>query len=120
MRRAPAWLFCALALAGCDLGPHDAAYFARRLHYLVGQKYGPMAVKSVDASGSALVITLDGPSGWRRGTPSYAMTARFMDGFCHDKVARDYFTEGRQLQLDSQEAGTSTIHGAPTDHCPRT
>ena len=98
--------------------PHTAADYAARTQYLVGQSYGPMHVRSVAAENNSVVITVDGPPGWRQNMPSYAMTAHFIDGFCHDGKAAGYFAEGRSLRFDTVEEGRYPIHGATLDHCP--
>ena len=98
--------------------PHTAADYASRVQYLVGQGYGPMHVSSVTAESNSVVITVDGPPGWRQGMPSYAMTAHFIDGFCQDGKAAGYFAEGRSLRFDTVEEGRYPIHGAALDHCP--
>ena len=98
--------------------PHSAADYAARTQSLVGQSYGPMRIRSVEAENNSVVITVDGPSGWRQGMPSYAMTAHFIDGFCHADKAVGYFAEGRSLRFDTMEEGRYPIHGAPLDHCP--
>jgi hypothetical protein len=98
--------------------PHSAADYAARTQNLVGQGYGPMRIRSVEAENNSVVITVDGPSGWRQNMPSYAMTAHFIDGFCRDGKAAGYFAEGRSLRFDTLEQSRYPIHGAPLDHCP--
>jgi hypothetical protein len=106
-------------LSGCDAGPRDAGYFARRLQSQVGRKVGPMTMKSIVAEGNVLVVTFDGAVGWRRGMPSYAITAYFLEGFCAKPDAAAYFAEGRTLRVDSLEADASPIRGSPATRCPR-
>ena len=98
--------------------PHTAADYAARTQSLVGQTYGPTRIRSVEAENESVVITVDGAPGWRRGMPSYAMTAHFIDGFCHADKAAGYFAEGRSLRFDTMEDGRYLIRGAPLDHCP--
>ena len=98
--------------------PRTASEYASRTQSLVGQSYGPMHIRSVEAENNSVVITIDGASGWRQGIPSYAMTAHFIDGFCHADKAAGYFAEGRSLRFDTMEGGRYLIRGAPLDHCP--
>jgi hypothetical protein len=110
-------ILACLALAACDRGPPDTSYFARRLQTMVGNTYGPVTLRSVAAEGSILVFTFDGEANWRRGTPSYAMTTEFLDGFCQAKLANGYFADGRSLRVDTLEAGAAPIKGAPVTRC---
>jgi hypothetical protein len=112
-------LGCALSLHGCERGPRDARYFARHMQSQVGRTAGPTTISSIAAEGNALVVTLDGEIGWRRGTPSYAITAYFLEGFCKKPDVAVYFTEGRTLRVDSLEKGASAIRGSPVERCPR-
>jgi hypothetical protein len=106
-------------LARCGWRPATAADVAADMQTLVGDKHGDVTIRSVEAEGNVLVITLDGPPGWRQAMPSYAMTAYFVDRVCEDRKAARYFEHGRVLRLDSTDAGAHRVHGAPMDHCPR-
>lgn len=106
------------AQSGCAPSGSGADAYAWRLRNLVGRQIGPLRIGSVAADGAALVFTLDGPEGWRRGTPSYAITAYFLEGFCKAPEAAGYLAAGRALRIDTLEAGKSVIHGPPVHHCP--
>ena len=111
-------LGASLAQSGCVRRPATAAGFARQMQSLVGRTHGDTEVRSVEAEGNVLVITLDGKAGWRQAMPSYAMTAFFVDRICEDPKAAHYFENGRRLRLDSTEGGAYRVRGAPLDHCP--
>lgn len=106
-----------LALAACDSGPPDARAFARRLQAMVGEDFGPVTLRSIEAEGNVLVVTFDGAANWRGGNPSYVITAQFLDGFCEAKAAAGFFGDGRTLRVDTLEAGRSPIKGAPVSRC---
>jgi hypothetical protein len=107
-----------LAQSGCAPSGSGANAYAWRLRSMVGREIGPLRLKSIEADGEVLVFTLDGPEGWRRGTPSYAITAFFLEGFCKAPEASGYLAAGRALRIDTFEAGKSVIHGPPVHHCP--
>ena len=108
-----------LAHSGCARRSGSGADdYARRLQYMVGRPFGPLELKSIEADGEVLVVTFDGPKGWRRGTPSYAITSFFLEGFCHAPEAASYLVAGRTLRVDTFESGESLIHGTPVHHCP--
>jgi hypothetical protein len=108
-----------LADSGCARRPRNGAEdYARRLRPMVGREIGPLELKSVAADGEVLVFTFDGPKGWRRGTPSYAITAFFLDGFCQAPEAAGYLVAGRTLRVDTFEGGEHLIRGNPVHHCP--
>ena len=109
----------AVAQGGCARRSGSGAdRYAREFQHMVGRSYGPLQLKSIEADGNVLVFTLDGPEGWRRGTPSYAITAYFLEGFCKGREASTYLAAGRTLRLDTLEAGKSPIRGTPVQHCP--
>jgi hypothetical protein len=108
-----------LAHSGCARRPRSGADdYAHRLQSMVGRQIGPLDLKSIEADGDILVFTLDGPEGWRRGTPSYAITSFFLEGFCQSPEASGYLVAGRTLRLDTFEDGKSLIKGTPVHHCP--
>jgi hypothetical protein len=108
-----------LAHSGCARRSGSGAdAYAWRLRSMVGREIGPLEIKSIEADGEELVFTLDGPEGWRRGTPSYAITAFFLEGFCKAPEASGYLVAGRALRIDTFEDGKSLIHGPPVHHGP--
>ena len=123
MRAFGIFVFLFLLLASLGHGcvrrsGNGAGLYAQRLHYMVGRNFGPLQLKSIEAENDVLVVTFDGPEGWRRGTPSYVITAYFLEGFCKAPDAAGYLVAGRTLRLDSYEAGRSLIRGTPVRHCP--
>ena len=98
--------------------PATASDVAGRMQSLVGYRHGDVSVRSIEAEGDALVLTIDGPHGWRQAVPSYAMTAYFVDRVCEDPKAAQYFEHGRVLRIDSTDGGAFPVHGAPMNHCP--
>jgi hypothetical protein len=120
--RIPILLFMlgvSLALSGCGRGSGSGAdYFARRLQHMVGRPVGPLELESIEADGNVLVFTFDGPKGWRRGTPSYAITSFFLEGFCNTSEGSGYLVAGRTLRVDTFEGGESLIRGTPVHDCP--
>jgi hypothetical protein len=122
MKRSRSHLAAALILAGlavtaCDSGPRDAAWYARRTQHMVGTLSGPLRVKSVEAEENVLVITVNGPENWRRGNPSFILTAFALDGFCDSPISKDYFGEGRRLRVDTLEDGQHLIRGQLSSRC---
>ena len=109
-----------LAHSGCARrsGGSGADDYAWRLRSMVGRQIGPLELKSIEADGEVLVFTLDGPEGWRRGTPSYAITSFFLEGFCKSAEGSGYLVAGRTLRLDTFEDGKHIIQGTPVHHCP--
>jgi hypothetical protein len=99
--------------------PLDTNLFAHELQSQIGRRFGPMTLRSVAAERDELVVTLDGAPGWRGGMPSYTITAFFLRGFCSGPAANSYFTEGRSIRLDLQEAGARPIRGVPITRCPQ-
>jgi hypothetical protein len=111
-------LGASLAHSGCARRSGSGADdYARRLQSMVGRDIGPLQLKSIEADGDVLVVTFDGPKGWRRGTPSYAITAFFLEGFCKAPEAAGYLVAGRTMRVDTFEGGENLIHGTPVHHC---
>lgn len=108
-----------LAHSGCTRHSGSGAEdYARRFRHLVGRQIGPLDLKSIEADGDVLVFTLDGPEGWRQGTPSYSITSFFLEGFCKSAEGSGYLVAGRTLRLDTFEDGKHLIKGTPVHHCP--
>ena len=108
-----------LAESSCARRPRNGAEdYAHRLRSMVGHEVGPLEIKSIEADGDVLVFLFDGPKGWRRGTPSYAITAFFLEGFCRSPEAAGYLVAGRTLRVDTLEGGEHLIRGNPVHHCP--
>jgi hypothetical protein len=108
-----------LAHSGCTRHSGSGADdYAWRLRHLVGRQVGPLDLKSIVAEGDILVFTFDGPEGWRQGTPSYAITSFFLEGFCKSAEGSGYLVAGRTLRLDTFEDGKHLIKGTPVHHCP--
>ncbi len=105
------------AVAACDSGPPDAAYFARRMQSKVGERFGPARIASIEAEDNVLVVTFDGPENWRAGYPSFMMSAPFLDGFCSAPKSEHYFADGRKLRLDTLDRGRSRIRGHTMSRC---
>ena len=98
--------------------PATAADVAGEMQGLVGDRHGDVSIKSILAEGNALVITIDGPPGWRQSVPSYAITAYFVDRVCENPKSAHYFEHGRVLRIDSTDKGAFPVHGVPMNHCP--
>jgi hypothetical protein len=106
------------SLGRCTWRPATAADVAAEMQGLVGDRDGEVSIKSIVAEGNALVITIDGPPGWRQALPSYAITAYFIDRVCENPKATHYFEHGRVLRIDSTDKGAFPVHGVPMNHCP--
>ena len=106
------------SLARCTWRPATAADVAGEMQSLVGAKDGEVSIRSIVAEGNVLVITIDGPPGWRQSMPSYAITAHIIDRVCETPKASRYFDQGRLLRIDSTDSGAHPVHGAPMNHCP--
>jgi len=107
------------AFAGGSRTPNDVAGYARQLQSRVGTKVGTGSVKSIEAEGNTLVVTIDGPENWRLGHMSYMLTAPFLEGFCNSGRAKPYFHDGRKIRLDTLEAGRRRVRGDAVSRCLR-
>jgi hypothetical protein len=114
------FMLCAtLAHSGCAPRSRGGAdEYARRLRHMVGSPVGPLELQSIEPEGNMLVFTFDGPKGWRAGTPSYSITAFFLEGFCRSAEGNGYLAAGRTLRVDTFESGESLIRGTPVTRCP--
>jgi hypothetical protein len=95
----------------------SVAGFASVLQQQVGQNFQGMTLSAVRAEESNLVITVNGPPGWRAGQGMATMLGYFLSGFCAD-MTWPYFNHGRTLQLETLESGRNPLRSAVAEHCP--
>lgn len=69
------------------------------------------------AEGDRMVVTFDGPAGWRTAAAMASLNAEFLAGFCRRQTWL-YFDHGRTLQLEMREAGADPQRAPVADRCP--
>jgi hypothetical protein len=96
----------------------NAAQFAGALQGMVGQTFeGGLFIAAIGSEDNILVVTLDGPSGWRGALPSGDASPLFMTGFCEDR-SFNFFSGGKSLRVDTLEDGRDRQIGPVVTHCP--
>lgn len=108
-----------LLLAACGPGAPDSAAerVAREMQSDVGRVSGPVRVESIEAEGDLVIITLDGEENWRRGYPSFMVTAAVLRGLC-EKHRGSFLGGSVAIRVDSLEAGRNRVNGEPVRRCP--
>ncbi len=106
----------AFASAASDL----AAQMAANLQGLVGKQQDSMfTITAIAAEGETLVISVDGPTGWRADKSPADLSGAFVNGFC--SKAANMFDTGMKLRVDTSENGGDKLWKGPSvDHCPAT
>lgn len=96
-----------------------AANFARGMQPSIGRRFeGGLTFSGARAEGNRLILTLDGPQGWRGRTGMRDITHSFLSGFCRQQTEWNYFGGGRTLQIEALEAGRDPSLGEVIDRCP--
>jgi hypothetical protein len=96
----------------------NAAQFAGALQGMVGQQFeGGLFIAAISSEDNILVVTLDGPGGWRGDLPSGDASPLFMTGFCEDS-SFNFFSGGKALRVDTLENGGDRRLGPVVTHCP--
>lgn len=80
--------------------PVTAAQLASALQDMVGQEFeGGIRLHAVASEGNTLVITANGPDGWRQGSTRAMLSDALVVGFCSSMP--DYFEFGRTMRVDT-------------------
>lgn len=80
--------------------PVTAAQLASALQNMVGQEFeGGITLHAVASEGNTLVITANGPDGWREGSTRAMLSDALVGGFCSSMP--DYFEFGRTMRVDT-------------------
>ena len=97
-----------------------AARMAERLQDLVGKQQDSMfTITAIKAEDETLVISVDGPTGWREDKSGTDLSGAFVNGFC--SKAANMFDSGMKLRVDTSENSGDKVWKGPTvDHCPAT
>ena len=97
-----------------------AARMAEGLQGLVGKQPDSMfTITAIKAEGETLVISVDGPIGWREDKSATDLSGAFVNGFC--SKAANMFDTGMKLRVDTSENGGDKLWKGPSvDHCPAT
>src|SRR6185369_5079362 len=77
------------------------AVFAQAIQTMVGQTYeGGAAISRISAEGPILVVTFDGPAGWRARVSPARIADIFLAGFCEGRDF-EYFVNGNLMRVDT-------------------
>lgn len=77
-----------------------AADFAKNMQGAVGQTFeGGIVLKAITAEANTLVLTVDGPKGWRAGLSPADISTALVGGFCG--TAPQFFETGVSMRVDS-------------------
>lgn len=77
-----------------------AADFAKNMQGAVGQTFeGGIVLKAITAEANTLVLTVDGPKGWRAGLSPADISNALVGGFCG--TAPQFFETGVSMRVDS-------------------
>lgn len=115
----PVW---AMLLILADPAPQpvtmSAAQFAEAIQGVVGQTYeGGVRIARIHAEDQTLVVTLDGPAGWRQRLSGDNVSRLFIDSFCQDRDF-EYFVNGNLMRVDTTEGGSASRPGIVLRACP--
>lgn len=112
----------ALALTPATLAAQSAAEYAAGMQSLVGREFGILRIVAVNNEGDVLVVTMDGPAGWRTSLSPEQVTEEFVEGFCRpsaDNPEPGAFFDGTiSLRVDTTEDGEGRQIGRAVDGCP--
>ncbi|MDG2534332.1 hypothetical protein P6144_11780 [Sphingomonas sp. HITSZ_GF] len=93
-----------------------AADFAKNMQGAVGQTFeGGITLKAIAAEGNTLVLTVDGPAGWRTQLTPADISTALVGGFCG--TAPQFFTTGVSMRVDSLDGG-KLLKGPVVTQCP--
>lgn len=93
-----------------------AADFAKNMQGAVGQTFeGGIVLKAIAAEANTLVLTVDGPAGWRAALTPGDISGALVGGFC--KTAPQFFTTGVSMRVDSLDGG-KLLKGPLVSTCP--
>lgn len=94
-----------------------ATDYARDMQSLVGSgAEGGIGVSAIAAEGNTLVITVDGPVGWREGLDPDQVSGALVGGFCETSPA--FFGRGVTMRIDSYDNKKAYQKGPLITACP--
>jgi len=93
-----------------------AADFAKNMQGAVGQTFeGGITLKAITAEANTLVLTVDGPKGWRTGLTPADISTALVGGFCG--TAPQFFDTGVSMRVDSFD-DAKLAKGPVVTKCP--
>lgn len=97
-------------------GKPTAADFAKNMQGAVGQTFeGGIILKSITSETNTLVLTVDGPAGWRAQLNPTDISTALVGGFCN--TAPQFFSTGVSMRVDSLDGG-KLLKGPLVTACP--
>jgi hypothetical protein len=93
-----------------------AADFAKNMQGAIGQTFeGGITLKNITSEANTLVLTVDGPAGWRAQLTPADISTALVGGFCG--TAPQFFTTGVSMRVDSLDGG-KLLKGPVVNTCP--
>lgn len=93
-----------------------AADFAKNMQGAVGQTFeGGIVLKNITSEANTLVLTVDGPAGWRTQLSPADISTALVGGFC--STAPQFFSTGVSMRVDSLDGG-KLAKGPTVTTCP--
>jgi hypothetical protein len=93
-----------------------ATDFAKNMQGAVGQTFeGGIILKAITAEANTLVLTVDGPAGWRAELNPTEISTALVGGFCG--TAPQFFDTGVSMRVDSLDGG-KLLKGPVVTTCP--
>jgi|GEM_PF-1279514 len=93
-----------------------AADLAANMQGAAGQTFdGGIILKTITAEGNILVLTMDGPAGWRSEITPEDISTALVGGFCGP--APEFFSMGIPMRIDSIDGG-KLLKGPLVTKCP--
>jgi hypothetical protein len=93
-----------------------AADFAKNMQGAIGQTFeGGIVLKNITSEANTLVLTVDGPAGWRTTLTPADISTALVGGFCG--TAPQFFDTGVSMRVDSLDGG-KLAKGPTVTTCP--
>lgn len=93
-----------------------AADFAKNMQGAIGQTFeGGIILKNITSEANTLVLTVDGPAGWRTTLTPADISTALVGGFCG--TAPQFFDTGVSMRVDSLDGG-KLAKGPLVTTCP--
>jgi hypothetical protein len=94
-----------------------AADIAGALQPKVGHPFSSgLTLAGVVAEGDTVVLTIDGPKGWRGSRSVQQISDQFVSGFCPG--GNSYFSRGVRMRFDTLEDKGAPMKGPIVSKCP--
>lgn len=99
---------------------YTAETFAASMQPLIGRDLGEgVTITALRAEGSILVVTMNGPAGWRQTASHPLLETSFLSGFCEDDRPEDsVFVNGLGIRIDTTDGGQDLVRGRVITACP--